>query len=1244
MAVGDEKVTIRIDVKANTAAIDRVRAKLKQLCKEADDCADTFERLSGAMDDGGDSQRRFGKDTDDNDKKLKRFSKTAKGFAKFMSTTFKLAMIGSAIETGLLMIALSSVNGLLATGRFLVKTYHVAMSALAKAAAAAGVALATVAAAQRQYTAAMGSGRYGGSFALASRGLRTMTADSRLAALGVKSLSGAFQAASKNARVTGATTGAIAGLMDFATLSGDLEKGVASVATLVSLVQKGGPTGKGVAEAAKELGPEFEKAFKKVAKGGKATSAEVMKAFASGDLAKEAGIAGAYGNVEGSLLGQFKAFLTQMQNMFADLGQRFIEPMQRAFASIREGLVVTTTKLMPIMDQFARGKMIDAIVRGVDKLSQFLVTLMRDYVPGTQNFFKNMANFWNKLVGGFKRFSDYLNRFSAASKIMNEFFGNILGAFGSGIKENFENFAAGVLDNKDEFLKFSKSIGDLVKDILDLFKAFRNAFFDALPTIRRITDAIGGLINMVSGLINALSALPGSFGGLLGYVGPLLGLKMLTGYMGKSPAERRRSQQKRQRRMGAAKRGGKRVGQFIANNPGVLGIAGGLGLNYLTDMGPGWLESLGDVGSAAMIGGGAGHLIGKTGPAAGVGALALGGIAATHQASKFASEGLYRATGGNRAAATGGGALAGAATGAAVGAALTMFGGPTALVGALIGGLIGGIYGGIQGFLQDGKFKKKAKEAAGKFVTAYSDMVEQAFAGNNIKSVRYAYKNFERYAQEVADGQVKSGTAMTEATKLWGKEVERFEPTLKIMESRYKELTNISGMTEDQIMDLANAAEIDLGSSLINLQDVLAATGIAVRRIGEDFNEAFTDVYARGVGSIQRAADALKAPQVINEAAEALREAALEGSLTTDTLAGGLQTIMQQQLLLSGGDPLAAYQQLLMDLGAGPGGGGQFNIAGNVFNDPEGLIKQAFAEAGFEGLRQLGFGELQSGLADITAQNIISSAAGVGQTFGMSKEALTKMLTDMDPMELAGIASRFQEGFGFMSVTGKGSRGIGGMDMKDQLVGLGLDKELVELMRPRVSEEEKTRTSLNNMVTGFKGSVQEPFTAAVENFAAAVEKFAGTGGDTSSPRSNLVNTMGAHSRFDMAIAGNRRVSSGYRTWNLGSMSSDHASGRAYDLVGQNLGLYQMAVRAAGGYAEFHGGTAGRHLHVVPNVNSPIGDTATPNMGTAVVTSPSGGSTVVNMTVNAAPGMDVNALASEVMYRLERETKSKQERY
>ena len=113
-------------------------------------------------------------------------------------------------------------------------------------------------------------------------------------------------------------------------------------------------------------------------------------------------------------------------------------------------------------------------------------------------------------------------------------------------------------------------------------------------------------------------------------------------------------------------------------------------------------------------------------------------------------------------------------------------------------------------------------------------------------------------------------------------------------------------------------------------------------------------------------------------------------------------------------------------------------------------------------------------------------------------------------------------------------------------------------------------------------------------------------GDTATPHGrggSFGSTMGAAARIDAGVPGSRRVTSGVRSWGVGSSNSDHVTGRALDLVGSNLSAFAVAVRKSGGYAQFHGDGLNRHLHVVPGQGGgsgsipsgvgPYGDTALP---------------------------------------------------
>ena len=100
--------------------------------------------------------------------------------------------------------------------------------------------------------------------------------------------------------------------------------------------------------------------------------------------------------------------------------------------------------------------------------------------------------------------------------------------------------------------------------------------------------------------------------------------------------------------------------------------------------------------------------------------------------------------------------------------------------------------------------------------------------------------------------------------------------------------------------------------------------------------------------------------------------------------------------------------------------------------------------------------------------------------------------------------------------------------------------------------------------------------------------------DTPGPRAagGFGSAMAFHAGIDGGLSGKRTVTSSTRSWGLGSPWSDHATGRAIDLIGSGLVGYAEAARRAGAFAEFHGAGAGRHLHVAagdtPGPRSPGG--------------------------------------------------------
>lgn len=173
--------------------------------------------------------------------------------------------------------------------------------------------------------------------------------------------------------------------------------------------------------------------------------------------------------------------------------------------------------------------------------------------------------------------------------------------------------------------------------------------------------------------------------------------------------------------------------------------------------------------------------------------------------------------------------------------------------------------------------------------------------------------------------------------------------------------------------------------------------------------------------------------------------------------------------------------------------------------------------------------------------------------------------------------------------------------------------------------------TVNATLGSSGGGVGGGSPSSVDNYAYGINY--GNAADTRTSR--FGRTMAAHNMFNGMLPGKRTITSGIRDFNLGSPSSDHRFGRAYDLVGDNLGQYANMVNDSGGFAEFHGSAGSRHLHVVP----PIGDSASPAGG-------GGGGTytqVYNINVSAGGGADADAIADAVHAKIKKLQQSDAER-
>jgi tape measure domain-containing protein len=156
-------------------------------------------------------------------------------------------------------------------------------------------------------------------------------------------------------------------------------------------------------------------------------------------------------------------------------------------------------------------------------------------------------------------------------------------------------------------------------------------------------------------------------------------------------------------------------------------------------------------------------------------------------------------------------------------------------------------------------------------------------------------------------------------------------------------------------------------------------------------------------------------------------------------------------------------------------------------------------------------------------------------------------------------------------------------------------------------------------------------------------------GDTRTSRARgtgaLGKTLAAHARYSASTGARTRITNALvGGGGKGHGSGDHQRGRALDLTGSGLASYGAAVRRDGGYADFHGTGAARHLHAVP-----AGDTrvsrARPIASSSSSSSSSGGVTIMpGAIVVEANGLDEAAarrVATHAIraYLLEREERA-----
>lgn len=441
-----------------------------------------------------------------------------------------VALKATGAEFALMGLTMVGVHGSFALGSKLANAYHKSLQVVAAGAAAATVALATAAAAMREYNAAMfaykaqGYKQFGSNLNQVRVVMRGLENDSVLASVGVENLNAAFQAVSKRSTFNRGSQNLLRGLMDFASAGQPLDQGAKAAGELIGVLQDPKASFSEVTKAAESLGPSMKKALEEAKKQGIDTADELKKAILDGSLATMGGVEGQFGAVNSTIVGVFKQGLNSIRAMFADMGQPFLEPVKQAIEQIKVIFQRTFLQVQGNLTKFGRKNFVDSLVGLAEKFEKIFVTLIRDYLPKADGMIQRMRDSWANFKDGWNDFKDGLRPLIEGSRVLLNLFKSIFGPVWDRIKEKFGDFNQQLQDNEPNLLKFGDALGNMLVSFSKVTDTVRDLVFQALPFITKLVDGIRQVADLLNGMLGSFGGMFGAAGGGFGAFGVLMGL------------------------------------------------------------------------------------------------------------------------------------------------------------------------------------------------------------------------------------------------------------------------------------------------------------------------------------------------------------------------------------------------------------------------------------------------------------------------------------------------------------------------------------------------------------------------------------------------------------------------------------------------------------------------------------------------------------------------------------------------
>ena len=998
-------VRIKIDIDADTSAIDRVRLKLRQLCNEVDDCTKVHKKHTDQLRELGKEQKRVGDGNDQNGKGFNKLEKLAKGLLGGLKSLAMLGFKYVALEAGAALLVIGSAGILFKTGAFLAKSYQAALSGVAYAMAGIVAVGAAFLAAQREFQAVQFAPAYNdgaintkNNVVAASGAMKMFVDDTRLAVIGAKGLSSAFKTLSDQAPVTGQTVAVFRSLTDYtAGMGGDLEKGSQAMAKFLAQYQKDKTMTSAVKKAGEELGPQFKTILEEANKMGIKTYEQFSAAAIKGELgATFDKYSGQLARVNSTLIGMFKSSFAEIKSFLVEIGEPLLQPIKEQMPRLMNIIKALLIQIRGNVTEIGTGSLLKGLVDVVDKIASWVGRLAGGDLGKAGTIIDGMRKSWDMLVRGFEKIQDYLRPLQEAASALWEVLKPILGAFLGNFNSSIQMLSDSLVNNKDTWVGFSEAIGKFLRGVGEFGASIKNTFVALMPDLGSLAKTLGNTFKIMGQtleasepilkvLLKVLNAILKVFNMLASIIGVTLGkvtgglssvLTLLGGFMllGKGKAL-----------MGGKGGVGAKAFDFLFKK----NAAGATGASRIGGaLKSGGSKAMSFLGKAATN-----PLTYKLGASA---ALAYGGYKMVDfTSSKFGDDSI-KSRSMSALAGAGSGALAGAGIGAMFG------GGPGAVAGAVVGSIIGGVVG----FLKAGKAKRDARKAANALVDTYSSAIDDAISSGDIEALTQARDAaLQGYNELISQGGYKASEVKKKQDELnnLNKEVDTYIKNAGNFEA-------LSGLDPDKMNEYLKkiygseeAAAEAAKTQILNIFDIMRAGGIDVAQQWSSLMDGFNQ------SILEQRLALFDIPQQMLEtqkAVDAAQRKILEGDTTTEAVTDFLKKAYEYSLSQTGGDALAATDHMreMLDKAYGPGGSLE-SVADLIEGGADKLllfdankIVEQMATSGMlqtqgRAIESLTGGKISAGAAELQLRSLVGTSANPADTANLVNRIIEGAIT-----------------------------------------------------------------------------------------------------------------------------------------------------------------------------------------------------------------------------------------------------------